>query len=177
MATPLNSNSFLAHASERYHSSYGGTPLTRAFLDPANLNALTQSFQKRLYDLYTAHGLPATHLEIDESWVLELFEYLHKTRHLHRSVAEANAGFEHDFFKSLNAMVYDQARVQNTLHTKQDIPQFYRQYHSSETIAAPQMATKVRHAQLPVRGSRNNASLQQPVFAPNASISKYARSI
>ena len=173
----MANNTFLAHASERYHSSYGGTPLTRAFLDPANLSILAHSFDKRLHTLYTDHGLPPTHLEIDESWVLELFSYLHKTRHLHRSVAEANAGFEHEFFKSLNAAVYDQARIQNTLVAKQELPQFYRRYHSNEHLAAPQMATKVRAAQLPVLGSRNNASLQQPVFAPNASISKHARGI
>ena len=170
-------NSFLAHAYARYHTRYGGTPLTQAFLAASNLSALAQSFDKWLNALYTAHGMPPTHLEIDESWVLELFTYLHKTRHLHRSVADANAGFEHQFFQSLNAGVYDHARLQKTLSGKGDTPQYLRQYYSSESQVAPQIATKVVHAQFPVRGSRNNASLQSQVFSPNASISKYARGI
>ena len=172
-----NSNSFLVHASARYHASYGGTHLTQTFLAASNLSALAQSFETRLNALYMAHGMPPTHLEIEESWVLELFGYLHKTRHLHRSVADANAGFEHQFFQSLNAGVYDHARLKNTLLGKGDIPQYHRRYYSSESSAAPQIATKVVDAQFPVRGSRNNASLHHKVFSRNASISKHARGI
>lgn len=170
-------NSFLAHASARYHANYNGTPLTQTFLAAPNLSTLAQSFETRLNALYTTHGLPPTHLEIDESWVLELFDYLHKTRHLHRSVADANAGFEHQFFKSLNAGVYDHARLQNTLLGKGGIPQYHRRYYSSESLAAPQIATKMVHTQFPVQGSRNNAALPRKVFSPNASISKHARGI
>jgi hypothetical protein len=170
-------NPYLAHASSRYHTSYGETPLTRAFLATPNLAAMVTSFDARLSALYTDHGLPAPHLVIDESWVLELFDYLHRTRHHHRSVAEANAGFEHQFFKSLTAAVYDKTRHTQTLAGKAGIPAYCRRYYSTESVKSPQLATKVVHGEAPIMGSRNHAAGDTTLFAPNPAISQYARGI
>ena len=167
----------LLHAASRYHASYGGTSLTRAFLELSNLEALVQSFQVQLTALYVNHELPPPQLVIDESWVLELFAFLHKTRHLHRSVAEANAGFQHQFFKPLSALIYDQTRLSRTLARKAAIPVRYRQYYSADTVAHPQLAIRAEPTASRPGASRHNASMEQRTFEPIRNITPYARSL
>lgn len=161
---------YLEHAAERYHASYGSTPFTRAFLDVANLTALAQSFQARLAALYGKYGLDYPRLIIDESWVLELFEYLHNYRQHVRSVAEANAGFEHQFFKHLEVSLYSKVRHRQTLDGKKNIPVRYRREYSAANVPTQQLGIKSHNEALPLLNFRQHPNMERKTFAPNRSI-------
>ena len=173
----MATNEYLQHAAARYRATYGSTPLTEAFLAPPNLHALAASFQRRLTALYSEHGLQPPLLVVDESWVLELFEHLHRTRDLHQSVGELNTSFEYRFFKSLNTVVREQARYHAALADKADVPVRYRRAYSAANIPQQLLTEKAHHQELPLTNVRHHSALPQRTFAPNRSVHALARGI
>ena len=171
----LHANEYLVHASERYHATYGGTSLTQAFLSLSNLTTMVRAFQDRLTALYGKYQLDAPQLIIDESWVVELFDYLHRNRHQVHSVEDANAGFAHQFFKHLEVALYTKMRYRHTLDGKEGMSVRYRRAYSAANVPTQQLSTKTRHQAVPIQHSRQHASLQQRTFAPNPSILTMAR--